>query len=506
LDHANIEKERKKYENKPLLDREEKELDYATHTERRERETERFRGSRPNTLALSSIQSVEGAAYADRWGKMRTKQGLFIAAKELSWDWLTSYNCLDKVGPNDYPTIPPVSAVRDESPSGHKDGEGHGHDPQDDMIREPDYPVEDNLDRADVPEEVEEPLSPTNADVDMNWRKRRANLDYPYPANEFRQAKQQRPEDGGYRLIMTPWAEETNGRLEWHAYHVLSPSSEVYSPPRSPIDPDDVALGSLSSEVRVVDPTAIWQVDNSNMVPLVGNRRRCAITADCRAWWPHRAEECWIVYSTMVQHPTDGSALTPLDTPLCMAEGGATIYHSRLTDHYGMRQVPDQERRWPKLGIRVPYEPMAFDDRKLKPVDLLEREEHDQSHAPTCVNDTGKEDPPRAGEDDDTGRCISKDAELRGAYEFHSMTVPIIKQPQRDWGEVYAEPSPRPGPRIDAEEESEDDGDLFRMSYHEGRRQGSAVPPDGPRDDPTDGAQVQMVGCRQTPLNGSLLA
>lgn len=140
LDLKEVEKERSKHENKllPLKDRVKKELGYATHTERRELETARFAGSRLNTLALSSIRSLEGAPYADRWAEVRTEQSLFIAAKELSWDWLTSFDGLDKVRPADYPTILPISAVRDEilSSVDENGGDEDGKD-RDPMIRGP---------------------------------------------------------------------------------------------------------------------------------------------------------------------------------------------------------------------------------------------------------------------------------------------------------------------------------------------------------------------------------
>jgi hypothetical protein len=114
LNLEDIEMRRSKLESRKFTAPEDANLDYDNHTERRRREIARFEGSRPNTLALSFIKSAEGVELQDRWGDMRTEQGLFIAARESSWDWLTSYDCLDKVRTIDYPTILPISAVRDE--------------------------------------------------------------------------------------------------------------------------------------------------------------------------------------------------------------------------------------------------------------------------------------------------------------------------------------------------------------------------------------------------------
>lgn len=54
--------------------------------------------------------------------------------------------------------------------------------------------------------------------------------------------------------------------------------------------------------------------------------------------------------------------LRPIELPdpqnsLITTESNARIYTEKLHDHFGVRQPVDAVKRWPKLGIRVPYEP-----------------------------------------------------------------------------------------------------------------------------------------------------
>ncbi|KAH4195330.1 hypothetical protein HBH70_187850 [Parastagonospora nodorum] len=479
LNLEEIEKERSKHDDVLLKDSVEKGLGYATHTERRELETARFAGSRPSTLALNSIRSFEGAPYADRWGEMRTDQGLFIAAKELSWDWLTSFDCLDKVRPADYPTILPISAVRDEIlSSDDDDGGDEDEKDRDPMIRgsvpgaRKDSETQEHLENSDssqTPEtreseerEQEDGIKNSEAPVEevQLRRKRNASPDYPYLKHEFCRKKRARPNDGEHRIDITSWAEETDGRREWHVYKDLSPVSEVYSPPRSPIDPGQIDPASLPPTSRGFDSARMWQVDDQHIKPLEDSRRRCKLTNECRAWWPHPAAECWVAYSKISQGRDDGSNIDPPEMPLHMAEGGVAVYHARISDHYGIKAQTNSEARWPALGIRVPYTPMTFDDRRGN----LPETTHD-------ANATSLPKPVEIGEPQGINKSTSsiphgfeaQDASHRHAYEFHSMTVPIVKEPQEPWSKVDAEPATGP-----SDDESDDGGDIFHASYEEG--------------------------------------
>jgi hypothetical protein len=49
---------------------------------------------------------------------------------------------------------------------------------------------------------------------------------------------------------------------------------------------------------------------------------------------------------------------------------GQMIYKRRMEDHYGLMGVVKagvRKAHWPRVGVRVPYEPMTFDDLKLDP-------------------------------------------------------------------------------------------------------------------------------------------
>jgi hypothetical protein len=505
LNLEDIEMRRSKLESRRFTTPEDADLDYDNHTERRRREIARFEGSRPNTLALSFIKSAEGVELQDRWGDMRTEQGLFIAARESSWDWLTSYDCLDKVRTIDYPRILPISAVRDEPPSDDDDDDDDDNDDgEDSMIRRRNYDPDLDQDLPDdVPlrqvvginppfperkasrgkkrksDDVNEgsgkvkknktqhvPKAPATADGsgqketpatvagsneirnaaepqpaeivdDLSWMRRRANIDYPYLKHEFHLLKRERPADGEDALSITPWIEETEGRREWHVYRRLSPSSEVYSPPRSPLRPDDVAADSLPKAGDGINARDVWHVIAADEVPAtMESKRRCKRSEKCQAWWPHPAEECWIVHSEeewrppapALGTPTPPERITeelkPLETPFTMTESSLSTYRARLYDHYGIRQPRDQDAQWPNLGIRVPYEPTTFDDMK-PPV-----EEDVAMDSPGAIEEIPAAVSDESTPDNTKGRGTGES--IPNAYGFYSMTVPIIKQPHKD--------------------------------------------------------------------------
>jgi hypothetical protein len=284
LDLENIENMRKEREDRKLPEEESAGLGYASRSERRQQEIARYEGSRPNTL-----------------GGRRTAKKLKLT--DLSEASTAAIGSGGKKNP-------PTAAPANES----EDAEGAG------ASEEPD------------------------AAVDRSWMRRRANVDYPYPKNEFHLTKRQRPTDGVEALSITPWAEETGGRREWHVYQRLSPFSEVYSPPRSPLRPDDIDPDSLPKADDGSTAGDVWGIVNADESPAL-ERRRCNHTDKCRAWWSHPAAECWIAHTEKTVRTTS-TALKPLNVPLTMTTSGVPTYHARLHDHYGIRRTPNQEARW----------------------------------------------------------------------------------------------------------------------------------------------------------------
>jgi len=612
LDLPAIEEARRKFDNKPKHEDDDSSV-AENHNARRAAQIETYKDTRPNTSNIHLRETGAGMITEDRWREIQTTEGLFLAVKESSWDWLTSYDCLDKIARSEINIIAPTSAIRGEPPFGPWDDRD---DPDDDehMVWRRNYPqgldedppdddpveiaeqtgkdtkkvakaakggkkvakggkggnVGENVEqagkdskkrprdtgtlktrsstrnrtpaagkgssagadndsdivsgeegneramkktklgmRADIsprrsprtsrkptPElgtvertmstSVSESTAEDDAAAELllelmerkRLRKRRANIDYPYPRREFALEKKDHPPALKATLNDTPWMEETDGRREWHAYRHLSPSSDVDSPPRTPIQENGIDESTLPQDGSSADATSfgsMWQIsaDDSSRFSLEANKRRCP-TANCRAWWQHppQSEECWIVDSKIARGDEDPD-IRPVEAPLHMAASGQRIYRARLEDHFGLRQPPDQEARWPKLGIRVPYGPMAFDSMKLN----REAAKGSADDANPDINGT-------ALPDDDADGLVSshaQDARQRHAYEFHSMTVPIIKEPQRPWGRVDADP-----PVGASDDESDDSGDIFHTSYNDGPLVGPATPSNPSSDDPTN--------------------
>lgn len=113
LDNAAIEQERNRIDSKAKHADDDAVVE-ATHNARRLREKGKYAGTRPNTSNIRIRRGQEGEGITeDRWREIQTAAGLFIAAKETSWDWLTSYDCLDRVDQNEMPGIIATSAVRE---------------------------------------------------------------------------------------------------------------------------------------------------------------------------------------------------------------------------------------------------------------------------------------------------------------------------------------------------------------------------------------------------------
>jgi hypothetical protein len=480
LNLRDIEEKRAEIEDIKLEDRSTEGLQYGTHTERRQQELLRYGPDRPNTSALHN-----GRAFEDRWDKMRTEQGLFIAAKESSWDWLTSYDCLDRVRSGGVSAVHPMSAVREE-PLPNSDSD-------DDTIWRRDYPYNDDMDLHNIPvrqrgnakrrstvkdkKRTPEVGSIDNRDEKLTakdnihaWKKRKANIDYPYPRNEFTKQKSRVEEgvDEEEKVSITNWAEETDGRREWHTYQGISPSSDVESPPRSPILNGVVEEKDPHSIPQFGETDGMWQVLPGSEMPLPEkSKTRCKINENCRAWWPHLGKECWVAHSEIMERPVDSSdtSLT-VNLPLVLSVEGVDTYRERLYDHHGLRQPQAQQAQWPKLGTRVPYEPMTFDDMKLKSPENIEIGTYGD-----VISIETRQDMAHPHESSkDTRGDMAKDTVSRAAYGVYSLAVPIIKTPQRDWGVVAGEPLPTVGSQVGRgeDEESDDEGDLFRISYEEG--------------------------------------
>jgi hypothetical protein len=125
--------------------------------------------------------------------------------------------------------------------------------------------------------------------------------------------------------------------------------------------------------------------------------------------------------------------------PLHMAEGGVAVYHERISDHYGIKAQTNSEARWPALGVRVPYTSMTFDDRRGNLPETTR--DADAAELPKPV-ETG--DPHGINKGTSVSCMVSKPRTPTNAYEFHSMTVPIVKEPQETWSKVDAEPAAGP--------------------------------------------------------------
>ncbi|KAI5372039.1 hypothetical protein J4E82_009263 [Alternaria postmessia] len=558
LDKAAIEEKRAAIEKQ--FDTETQELEFNTHEARRRHEVARYKDNRPNTSGDRVINTSNGVVVENRWGQIRTEQGLFISAKESSWDWRTSYDCL---GPVMSGWFPETSAIRDEAPE-------ELIDPDDDL----DYIVDDGDDgddsessaaqipakhvREKVPNAgdetakqhgtISEPLAeapnggePANdkADsaqpTDESWKKIKAKIDYPYPAREFHTGK--KPS----RLIIrkwftTEWAEETTGRRERHSYHLRLHSSPVHSPPRSPVD-EKIPSASI--------PKGFAETENRPIALEPRSRRECPSNPErCRAFWTHSSNECWIPYPEQPKRPKDPIEwpIQEMDAPKGIDEGGPdgyvpaigmSVYSSRLYDHYGLLYPNTsldkdwQRPQWPRIGVRVPYEPMTIEDLRLQGgdrdktnIDLTSshtrearpgkgaRDEHmgtevynELSDAPTSMVVAGNKRR-------ELGTILAKDADRRAFYEVRSMAVPIIKTPQLPWASsndgLAIERVSREDNADDDGGESDNEGDLFFRSYEDecfpnGRNAPSVSPVTGEESEDLETAVEDVIPANVAP-------
>jgi hypothetical protein len=435
---------------------------HSSHNERRqeevrsrgarhERSSARAHDQRPSTSGIFPGVGADGQPTLDRYRGPQTDQGLFMSALESSHDWRTSYDYLGPVKSGFHVDFE-VSAERDTVDGPPSKKKGKKAEKNSVLSKKRGGKAAGGrggkagaTKRAKTGEENESGEEEDAGSKLSETAHVMAELDYPYEQWEFEQdapKPQMHCNDSGEQIVhgTTTWAEETTGRREWHVHMNLSPPSSVDSPPHSPIPPEDI------------DTTTIPQAKDIT-TSLERRLRRCSHDPErCRAWWTHDPDECWIVESEL-KNPDD-SAESPPPENFGLPDSGIGIYDSRLPDHYGIYGSDDAI--WPKLGIRVPYEPMTHDDLKLKP--------------------GSKEDGLQAVKVFEKGGFIATDAEDRSPYEVHSMAVPIIRNLQHG-GKVDKEVLELPGDAEDAvggsgDEESEldteDDQDLFHKAYMQG--------------------------------------
>ncbi|KAI4646026.1 hypothetical protein J4E93_005605 [Alternaria ventricosa] len=131
-----IEARRAEFEN--IVD-DDADLEYRTHTERRAAELGVYADTRPSTANVLVETNAEGGQVdEDRFRGIQTASGVFVAARESSHDWLTSYDCLGLVKICGIPEHFETSAVRDEdqfydSPDEDEDFDAPFDPPSDEM-------------------------------------------------------------------------------------------------------------------------------------------------------------------------------------------------------------------------------------------------------------------------------------------------------------------------------------------------------------------------------------
>ncbi|KAF2243869.1 hypothetical protein BU26DRAFT_581035 [Trematosphaeria pertusa] len=343
LDYEQIEEARLKVETAELDDADG--FPYRSHNERREAEIrlyaednpeerqpptasfERFRMTQPErddaerSEAEERDRSESETPIEPKWkGKIRTDQGLFIAAQESSWDWRTSYDLAGRLVNGNIAIIPRkpspnpddfVYPKHDRSITGEGAGDGSGATEEAGDLSRPAAapPVKGRRKRINeekgkandkgkkkqkgkekVADESEEEEEQEKEEKEEN-EEDSDGYDYAYEKFEFTKPPRSPQEYTCERS--TQWFEATDGRRERHVYNFLDDSSPVNSPPHPPIRrladevPDDEEQERLELEMRI---------------------------------------------------------------------DGTELYRARQLDHYGLKK-----RNWPGIGIRIPYEIATFD-------------------------------------------------------------------------------------------------------------------------------------------------
>jgi len=545
LDTAAIDRERRRVESQPNTT---PGVFHNTHLERRRAQLEEYRGSdatkqdenRPASAAMFPKLDVAGVVTVDRFRHLQTDEGLFVSALESSHDWRTSYDYLGPVksGFHEDFVVSDVRHFHDDNDDNEEDGEddeagGRVEEEEEEeegdengntrkrrivIEFENDIYTETNEEaaaRGSAGRKAPKKASATTKKSSKGGQKARkgrkgrggakaksepldqleANIDYPYERAEFTQrSKTKRPR---YELktraslhdppdernfpITTAWAEETTGRREWHVYNKHTPVSPVDSPPHSPTNPYAIEADTLPESFT-----------DTNVPPLERkSRRRCGHNPKrCHAWWTHASDECWIVQSKEAshEHPTKQMTINEPEV-IGLPESGVDIYDERLVDHYGMEGAATAV--WPKIGVRVPYEPMTFDDLKVKTDKDAGTDSGESMEGIEYGVDMIGQPIATDADGEDSRGFLAKDYESRFAHEVHSMAVPIIAEPQQPWGWFADEPPrQRRGPPGGEDDESDDDDDPFRKSYHECSFPDGRPPSTGdPTDPPAPGGE-----------------
>ena len=498
---------------------------YRTHAERRKAERERYQSSfettRPSTSLVHVRDGPNGKETIDSFRKMQTREGIFISALESSSDWRTSYDFLGPVKSGLHQQF----EISEERETIDKEPE-EGHDTSLDPIEfnktcrlveesnkkpEPEPASETELSQQEIPKKVirvkrkgkvvnkEKGGENNKRNIAQPEIKKKTHeygndhFQYPYEVRELEEIKGQpkrmklRHEPSGElsTLLSTEWCEETDGRREWHVNMRYSPASSVDSPPHVPVDPD------------AIDPNTIPpEFPNGEIQAIEVPKRRCPHNPDrCCSWWAHAPDECWVVQSEQVPRPVSPH---PLSHPLMdiappkdfsLPYNGRYIYWERIADQYGV--IGQEGVDWPRVGVRVPYEPMTYDDLKLNPEskknEALVDGDTVTSSAPQVPAD------PSEGVDDaniNTNANLPTMTALEGksmkVFEIHSLTAPLVPMsPGRAFGATDPPSSSGDNDMSDSDVEN----DLFFISYGEGT---SVGPP------PSDAAMVGTIVIDET--------
>lgn len=452
LDLSNIEKRRDEIECRPSQACTEGTMpSYNNHSERREnqriyafekaqevlkikKKSNRSRlhcSLRPTTSQMRLEKKGKVITHKERFNEIQEETGLFIAAKESSFDWLTSYDCLGSVEHGYTVDVHSEGSLRDVriiAPDSGGDSDMGGDGMNKDTITK-------NTEVTNLVSSSKEPLVQTrkskrgrkNEEIsDDVKRKRTASMEvgygYAYEENEFTQPKK-RKERSYERKITSCWYEATDGRREWHIGQIVPDSSPPASPPR---------MNLLSTIMESTIPEGIPDLELS-----APKRQRCQFNESCRKWWSHTTiEECWQANLEEPLYlgnkdedpiPLPVSSFNGEDCLLPIASSGRETYRSRLEDHYG--RLRNGALNWPKFGVRVPYAPFTIMD--------------------------------------DVVRSISGTSSKREFPVTRSMAIPLIDRSQRGWAlpdiDFQSEKVVKRG--VDEESDSDDDGDLFLNSY-----------------------------------------
>ena len=478
----------KEIEHREILD---EGFTYRTHAERRKAEREHYQGSfettRPSTSLIHVRDGSDGKETIDSFRKMQTREGIFISALESSYDWRTSYDFLGPVKSG----LQQQFEISEERETIDKEPE-EGHNTNLDPIKfnrryrlleennpEPKMPQKgtggkgkgETLNKKKEKEKSKENIAQSEIQKKAHDYGN-IHFKYPYKVRDLEdiegQPKRMKiyhdPSEEQSTLVSTEWCEETDGRREWHVNMLYSPASSVDSPPHVLIDPD------------AIDPNTIPpEFPNGEVQAIEISKRRCPHNPDrCRSWWAHAPDECWVVQSEQAPRPIspNPSSHPSMDIAppkdFALPYNGRYIYWERIADQYGL--IGHEGVDWPRVGVRVPYEPMTHDDLKWNSGTDKNGAQIDggavTSSAPQVPAD------PSEGADDANINTNSNlptisapEGNSRKVFEIHSLTASLVPMsPGRTFGTII----PTSGSGYDDISDSDVENDYFYISYREG--------------------------------------